>query len=1034
MAKKKGTVVLDKDTNLKFPHILIIDASAGTGKTHTLAQRYVQYILSQVIPYNTPSNILAITFTNNAAREMKQRILDWLKKLALGIDCEEKRQTLELVSLSPEQIKKQAKIVLDNILKHWSDFHIQTIDSFMSRILRSSAHEIGIPLETEITESYEVLVDSALAIIFKDVEDRAVQEELEQFLELLNQESNTFAWNPQFRIIEKFTEFLKEEGKVLEKIIFEDSFAEINKRLALITEIYQKVVELGFKDKIKKTMQEAVEQSNIKELIGGFDRVSLWFNKKQLNALDESVENICKELPQIIEELTVLYSNSHYFHYGIFYEKFKKALNIEKRKNEIIHFDDINKILSEYIRRDNVPEVYYRLGDTLYHFMLDEFQDTDRVQWENIQPLLFEAYSKGGSFFAVGDMKQAIYLFRKADYRIMRNIVQKIRFRDSYESSYLPDNVIDNARIIPLEENFRSGNVILTYVDNIFKNKLKQIQDVILLKEDRTGLTDYVQTTKKKYQGYVKTIVLNKSEEELEKDALLEIINDVLKRYQPRDIAILAHKNRHIEKIVEWLTEKSIDTASFSSLNIKKRKIIMEIVNLLQFLDSPIDNLSFATFITGDIFLSAVKSWGREIKREDILSFIMDATAQKSSGTNLYVEFRDGLEFSSLWQKFFEDIFNKVGYYPLYDLISEIYRTFKVFDNFKEEAGFLARFLEAISLIEAKGMNNIKDFLKLVAEEQEESVLNIMLPDYIDAVKVMTFHKAKGLGFPVVINMIYDEGGGPQYMFFDKEDEHLKIYYIIKGFQEKSAKLARIYSEKNLDELIQTLNLLYVANTRAMNELYNIVIKRDDRYHNAYTDLFEEFEDGEKIAPLERAISRPESTEIKIPEHFEIEFVEQEERNWSINRILETKKGEFFHEILAQIDFVGSDIDKKLDEVMKRVLTKSKEIYEFEWIKETILNFLNIDKAREWFNEKPGREVYQEIEYTNEQGLLYRIDRVVIDPESITIIDFKTGTDELDYYYNQLRNYIRIVKNLNPQKEVKGYIAFIETGKINEVK
>ncbi|MEO0143117.1 MAG: UvrD-helicase domain-containing protein, partial [candidate division WOR-3 bacterium] len=164
MTNKKN-VVLDKDINLRFPHVLIIDASAGTGKTHTLTQRYVQYILSQVIPYNTPSNILAITFTNNAAREMKQRILDWLKKLALGIDCEEKRQTLELVSLSPEQIKKQAKIVLDNILKHWSDFHIQTIDSFMSRILRSSAHEIGIPLETEITESYEVLVDSALAII-----------------------------------------------------------------------------------------------------------------------------------------------------------------------------------------------------------------------------------------------------------------------------------------------------------------------------------------------------------------------------------------------------------------------------------------------------------------------------------------------------------------------------------------------------------------------------------------------------------------------------------------------------------------------------------------------------------------------------------------------------------------------------------------------------------------------------------------------------------------------------------------------------
>ncbi len=1034
MDKKKGVVVLDKDKDLRFPHVLIIDASAGTGKTHTLTQRYVQYILSEVIPYNAPGDILAITFTNNAAREMKQRILDWLKKLALGIDCEEKRQTLELVSLSPEQMKKKAKKVLDNILKHWSDFHIQTIDSFMSRILRSSAHEIGIPLEIEITESYSVLADSALAIIFKDIGDRNLQRELEQFLELLNQESNSFVWNPLSRIIKRFTEFLKEEGKVLEEIVFEDNFAEIKKRLNLITEIYQKFSELGLKDTIRNSLRKAVEQNDIKELINGFNIETQWFDRTRLKTLNESAKNLCKDLPKIVEELTILYSNSHYFHYGIFYEKFKNALNIEKKKKEIIHFDDINKILSEYIRRDNVPEVYYRLGDTLYHFMLDEFQDTDRVQWENIQPLLFEAYAKGGSFFAVGDMKQAIYLFRKADYRIMRNIVQKIKFRERYESSYLPENVIDNARIIPLEENFRSGNVILSYVDNIFKNKLKQIKDVVLLREDRTGLTDYVQTTKKEYQGYVKTIILNKSEEELEKDVLFEILNDVLKRYQPRDIAILAHKNKHIEKIVEWLTEKSVDTASFSSLNIKKRKIIMEIVNLLQFLDSPIDNLSFVTFITGDIFLNAVNSLGKEIKREDIFSFIMNVSALRSSGTNLYVGFRESLEFSPLWQIFFEDIFNKVGYYPLYDLISEIYRTFKVFDNFKEEAGFLARFLEAISLIETKGMNNIKDFLKLVAEEQEESILNITLPDYIDAVKVMTFHKAKGLGFPVVINMIYDEGDRPNNMFFDKEDEHLKIYYIIKGFRDKSSKLERIYNEKTLDELIQNLNLLYVANTRAMNELYNIVIKRNDRYHNVCTDLFEEFENGEKIAPLEKVVSRPEPTDIKIPERCEIEFIDQEEKNWSIIRILETKKGEFFHEILAHIDYVRSDIDKKLDEVIKQVSVKSKEIYEFQQIKETILNFLNLDKVREWFNERPGRQVYREIEYTNEQGLLYRIDRVVIDSEIITIIDFKTGTDELDYYYTQLRNYIRIVKNLNQQKEVKGYIVFIETGKIKEVK
>ncbi len=1031
MAKTKGTVILDKDTDLKFPHVLIIDASAGTGKTHTLTQRYVQYILSKTIPYNHPSNILAITFTNNAAREMKQRILDWLKKLALGIDCEEREQTLKLVNLSPEEIENQARISLDYILRHWTDFHIQTIDSFMSRILRASAHEIGMPLEIEISESYEVLTDSALDIILNNIGEEISQKELERFLELLNQEASTFPWNPVFRIIKRFEEFLQEEGKVLEEIVFEDKLKLIDDNFAHIIEIYKDIINSGFGETIKDSIHKAVNNRDIKGFLGAFDSNFLWFKKTKLT---EEAINICKGLNKIVEELALLYASSHYYHYGIFYKNFKKILDIEKIKNEIIHFDDINKILSKYIKQDNIPEIYYRLGDTLYHFMLDEFQDTDRVQWENIQPLLFEAYAKGGSFFAVGDMKQAIYLFRKADYRIMRNIVQKIKHKDRYDTSYLPVNVIDNARIATLEDNFRSGNVILNYVDSIFKNKLKQIQDEICLKEDRTGLTEYMHKAKKKDQGYVKTIILDKNEEELEKEVLLEILADILKRYKPHDIAILARKNRHIEKIVEWLTEKSIATASFSSLNVKKRKIIMEIVSLLQFLDSPIDNLSFATFITGDIFLSAVKTLNRNIRLEDMLSFIMDVLSQKNNTDNLYVSFRENLEFAPLWEKFFEDIFTKVGYYPLYDLTCQILRIFKVFDNFKEETGFLTRFLETISLIEAKGMNSVKDFLKLVAEEQEESLLNIMLPDYIDAVKVMTFHKAKGLGFPVVINMIYDEGERYHNMFFDKEGENLKIYYILKNFYDKSSELERIYSESRLDDLIQTLNLLYVANTRAMNELYNIVIRRNDRYHNLCLNIFDNFEDGVKIAPLEEAVERPEPTEIKISEDYKIEFFRQEEKNWSINRILETRKGEFFHEILSDIDFVRSDIDKKLDEIINKILAKSKEIYEMEGVKKTILDFLDVEIVREWFNEKPERQVEREVEYVDEQGLLYRLDRIIIDPALVTIIDFKTGNEEPDNYYTQMKNYIKILKSLYQQREVKGYIAFIETKKIIEIK
>ena len=122
-------------------------------------------------------------------------------------------------------------------------------------------------------------------------------------------------------------------------------------------------------------------------------------------------------------------------------------------------------------------------------------------------------------------------------------------------------------------------------------------------------------------------------------------------------------------------------------------------------------------------------------------------------------------------------------------------------------------------------MNSIKDFIQLVAEDEGESILNVILPTYIDAVKVMTFHKAKGLGFPVVINIIYDSGGVRDNIFFEKDQEALTVYHITKAMSEKSSKLHTLYAEKKLDEKIQNLNLLYVANTRAQKELYNIVIK-----------------------------------------------------------------------------------------------------------------------------------------------------------------------------------------------------------------
>src|SRR3990172_3628263 len=525
---------------LNFPQARIIDASAGSGKTHALTNRFILLILSRQIPYNDLTNILAITFTNNAAREMKQRILKTLKKLALNEECVEKRQICQEGNLKPEEIVKGARKAVEEIIERYSDFHVQTIYIFIREISLN---------------------------------------EVKEFLNFLTQEAENFPWNPEDTIKREFESFLREEGKILEEIAFENKWSLTMEKFEDIYRIYEKVVENGLEDTIKDKMKEAIKNKDIKEYIKSFDKESLWFDKRK-KGWEEASSDFKKSLLPIVEEMTELFSLSKYSHYGAIYQEFKKCLNKVKRRSGILHFDDINKKLSQYLQENGiVPEVFIRLGDSLYHYLLDEFQDTDMVQWKNISPLLEEAYSKGGSLYAVGDMKQAVYMFRKADYRIMREIVDGIK---SKSKEVLSPSVAENAEVIPLMENYRSGGGILDYVDDIFKNKLtNKIGDEDILKEDRTGLTNYSQAVlkEKKGAGYVKAIEVAVDEDEArEKGVLRGILDDVLSRYPNSKVAILCRRNREVEEIVGWLTEWQKPAASFSSLDIRKRKIIREII------------------------------------------------------------------------------------------------------------------------------------------------------------------------------------------------------------------------------------------------------------------------------------------------------------------------------------------------------------------------------------------------------------------------------------------------------------------------
>jgi len=1035
--------VLDKDTQLVFPHVLIIDASAGSGKTETLAKRYVQFLLSFNIKHNDLTNILAITFTNNAAREMKERIMKWLKVCALGFDVREQKEVSELVSITPDDLAKRAENVIEAIIDRYSDFHIRTIDSFMTRILHASAIELGLPIQSEITESYSNLIDPALSVMLRNLQTEISDQEIERFLDLLKYEAgSSFVWDPSWKLEQRFGEFLNAEGKELLDIKFEKDDRSCEEKLHMIRKYYVAVKQNGFEGEMRKPPKDALDAPvfSIARFLSGFSRETLWFKKR---GSSQEALAVCEGLLEVVQDMTENYAHSHFVHYAPFYRRFKHFLQKVKQRKETLHFDDINKKLSRYIRSENIPEIYYRLGDILYHFQLDEFQDTDIVQWKNMQLLLEEAFAKGGSLFAVGDLKQAIYMFRKADYHIMHRIVEGIRTQREYEDYYLPYSVIPNARVERLKDNYRSAPVILSYVDMIFKERLKTMTGTTLLREDVTRLTSYVQYAvavgepgseeKQTPSGYVKAIVLTRDESEPEKGALHEIARDVTSRYPYRDVAILARKNSEVERVVEWLNDEGIPAASFSSLDIRKRKVIMEIIALIRFLDTPVDSLSFLTFLLGEVFMQNLETSGMLITWNDIKQ---DAFTQcQKSAKNLYVWFREQETSRELWNIYFDDLFNKVGYMPLYDLVSQIYRTFKVFNLFPEETGFLVKFLEAISSMEARGLNNVKDFLEMVAGEGGESVLEIVLPDYIDAVKVMTFHKAKGLGFPVVVNLLYEGARRADPMYIVEEDrDRLIPYYITKEFAGVSPKLERIYNTAQQENNIQDLNMLYVANTRAKKELYNIVIRKPrktsagtDEY--SYMDLFDNYEKGEKEHPEKKKIE-VFPLQIEVPEAIHMPLPREDGGSWSTGRLMDMKKGDIYHEVLANIRD-REDLES-LKDLVQSITERAREAYDKDEIFQSIREFVTDPKITGWFEERTERQILKEVELVARDGALYRPDRIVVDRDQVTVIDFKTG-EPLSHYEIQVKKYMEIASALFPNRKIRGFVAYIDSRQIQEI-
>jgi ATP-dependent helicase/nuclease subunit A len=616
--------------------------------------------------------------------------------------------------------------------------------------------------------------------------------------------------------------------------------------------------------------------------------------------------------------------------------------------------------------------------------------------------------------FIVGDTKQSIYGFRGADWRIMKHLQEEEVFPSAKKDLRF------------LETNFRSFERILDFDKEVFKHTVPA--KVIKGAESASGLStdDALPRPAFKNKGYVELAFIppdaepENSGHSPQKQKLIDVVVNCLARgYRRSDITILSPRNNDIIEVSGWLNERHLPFISHSSLDVRSRKITGELLALLQFLDSPIDDLAFATFLLGDVMQHLLTQDGNRVGRRDLLDLLFSQRLNHGSGHPLYVGFREA--FPSLWQQHFEDPFNVVGYLPVYDLLSEIYKTLNLFALFPDEEATLVKILEVVKDFEAQGENSLKGFLQYSEDSSDDADWNINIPTDVDAIKVMTVHKAKGLESKVVIVLLYDSRRRTESLYFQEDGDQLRLVRLTKKAAGEVPDLAELYEKKEIGDTVDELNKLYVALTRAEEEMYVISVRSD--YAKNPSELLPEQGYAPKQKPsVER---RAPKSEASVELYHALPHTSVRPTEYAGIALRETRRGEFFHAVFESIDYIDDDIEKQLDEAIRLAQILSPFEVSVSDSRDVFLEALRIPAVEPYFVKKEGRVVLNEQEFAAADGYLVRMDRVVVDMDLVTVIDYKTG-EEKPGYTEQITKYMSILRDFYAGRAVRGMLVYVD--------
>ncbi len=1039
---------------MKSSPFQIINAAAGSGKTYTLVYAYLKKLLCTRHD-DGYRKMLALTFTNKAVNEMKFRILNNLYLLAHHLEddkIKDIRSSLIIdLKIDLPSLQQKAQRVLNKILHEYAAFEVITLDRFTHKIIKSFAKDLKIPASFEVTLDSDLLLEEMTENILDQAGiDKPLTETLVTFS--LSKIEELKSWNIGQDLFD-FSKLLLNENdrqplSELKKIDQKDFKAQKKAFKKLLRSLEDELRALGVGTlKLLNDQGLTEDDFNRKILYKHFEKIAngtidgLYKNQLEKNlaegqrlynqSLSENKKTTIDALiPQLFESFTQAKSKvgrilllrsiiSQWTPSSLIGRMEKGLEELQLPENRLL-LSRFNEMIDDEISGLDAPYIYERMGEKYRYYFIDEFQDTSRLQWKNLIPLISNALQgldddhQLGSLLLVGDPKQAIYRWRGGDNEQFLSLLNK----ESPFQQLLPE-------ITLLPKNYRSRKAIVDFNNQFFAWVGSKCEDP---EQKQIFEQQTQQEFNPKKGGQVVVRFIEKSRKKESSNPLYqEQTVSSLKAARSsgflwKDMAVLVRKKEQAALIAQALQTQDVPMISSESLSLGSSLKVNFLIALIRL---------------------AVDSDDVE-QRKNIIEFLyhnkgtkMDLDQSLSSSIFLPI-FAFEKEIKKQFEVSFDfQFFSKKS---LYNAIEYAIAAFQLIENMEAH---LNAFLDDIFEFSSQDEGSFMSYLHYW--EQKGKDQTIVIPEGTNAVKILTIHKAKGLEFPVVV------------LPFASEElvssRSRKVWYPIKNHFDTPFSWGRIhfsnklkylgeeaiafYERQLLAERGDALNTLYVALTRAVSQMYLICTLEEETtpVDKSYATLLNHFVRSQNQTPeiehpfrwvtaereeIEEEEETPVKTlkpDFKVQPNWQKRLWVQMHAKQDDSAIAARKEGLLVHDLMAEVSSTKDVSTVVTDALHHGNINKE----EYDHYLQMVKDIVDHPQLSPFYQE--DIEVYNEKDILIPQKSFVRPDRVVKNKDGWVIIDYKTGKEQ-PHHFSQIRHYAELLEEMTQEKS-KCFLVYI---------